>query len=399
MRAEEDVKRVLGWPERAVLRSDEPIRSRAGLLSAQRLASVARKEFLHILRDPMTLFFTLFIPIVELFMLGYAIDTNVRHVRTMVLDQARTQESRDLLLGFTNSEDFRIVGEVFTDRDLSEAIVAGRARVGIKIPEDYSRRLLAGETAQVLILVDGSESSVAGEAVNVGNAIALRESLQRVLGENPLPVEARPRVLFNPDTRSANFFIPGLMVVMCQMMAVMLSATSIVREKENGTLEQLFMTPVRPAELILGKLLPYLVLTFAEFCTIALFMRIVFQVPIHGAFTTLLGLALPFVLAMLGMGLWVSTRASTRDAAMQLTMGTLMPSIFLSGYVFPLDSMPPFFWYIAQLIPTTWMIDAARGVILRGAGWQELRLHAAVLWGMAVGILLFSALRFRKRLA
>jgi ABC-2 type transport system permease protein len=189
------------------------------------------------------------------------------------------------------------------------------------------------------------------------------------------------------------------MVVMCQMMAVMLSATSIVREKENGTLEQLFMTPVRPGELILGKLAPYLVLTIVEFCSIAFLMRVFLQVPIHGYFTTLLGLALPFVLAMLGMGLWVSTRASTRDAAMQVSMGTLIPSIFLSGYVFPLDSMPTFFKWMAQLIPTTWMIDAARGVILRGAGWHELQTHALVLWGMAVGILAFSTFKFRERLA
>jgi ABC-2 type transport system permease protein len=125
----------------------------------------------------------------------------------------------------------------------------------------------------------------------------------------------------------------------------------------------------------------------------------VFRVPIHGYFTTLLGIALPFVLAMLGLGLWVSTKASTRDAAMQLSMGTVMPSIFLSGYVFPLDSMPAVFWYIAQIIPTTWMIDAARGVILRGAGWQELKLHSLVLWGMALGVLVFSTLKFRKRLA
>ncbi len=367
--------------------------------SFQRLASVARKEYLHIIRDPMTLFFTLFIPVLELFMLGYAIDTNVRFVHTVVLDQARTQESRNLLQSFANSEDFSIVKVVYTDQELNEEIIAGRARVGIKIPEDYSRRLLAGETAQILILVDGSESSVAAEAVNVGNAIALREALQKALGEKTLSVEARPRVLFNPDTRSANFFIPGLMVVMCQMMAVMLSATSIVREKENGTLEQLFMTPVRPSELMVGKLLPYLMLTFVEFCGIAFLMRTVFQVPIHGYFSTLLGIVLPFVLAMLGMGLWISTRASTRDAAMQLTMGTLLPSIFLSGYVFPLDSMPWFFWYIAQLVPTTWMIDAARGVILRGAGWQELRLHSVVLWGMALGMLALSTLKFRKRLA
>lgn len=367
-------------------------------MSWQRLLSVARKELLHILRDPMTLFFTLFIPIVELFMLGYAINTNVRHVRTIVYDQARTQESRELLRQFENTEDFRIIGEVFTDVELSQVIVAGRARVGIKIPEDYSRRLQAGQTAQVLVLVDGSESSVAAEAVNVANAIALRESLRRLLAHQQLPVEARPRVLFNPDTRSANFFIPGLMVVMCQMMSVMLSANSIVREKENGTLEQLFMTPVRRSELILGKVAPYLGLTFVEFIGIAVLMRAVFQVPIHGYFVTLLALALPFILAMLGLGLLISTRASTREAAQQIAMGTVLPSIFLSGYVFPIDSMPSIFYWIAQIIPTTWLIDAARGVIIRGAGWQELWPHALILWAMAIGVILVSMLRFHKQL-
>jgi ABC-2 type transport system permease protein len=367
-------------------------------LPIQRTASVARKEILHVIRDPATLFFALFIPIVELLMLGYAIDTNVRHVSTVVLDQARTQESRDLLQSFTNTEDFSIVDEVSSDTALTHAIVAGKARVGIQIPENYSRRILAGETAQVLILVDGSESSVAAEAVNVGNAIALRESLTRILGNQALPIEARPRVLFNPDTRSANFFIPGLMVVMCQMMAVVLASNAIVREKENGTLEQLFLTPVKSSELILGKLTPYLGLTFLEFCAIALLMRVVFGVPIHGDFLTLMALALPFVLSMLGLGLWISTQASTREAAGQMAMGTVMPSIFLSGYVFPLDSMPRFFWYVAQVIPTTWLIDASRGVILRGAGWPELWKHALVLWGMAVGILVLSMLRFHKRL-
>lgn len=369
--------------------------------SVQRTASVARKELLHIVRDPMTLFFSLFIPIVEMCMLGYAIDTNVRHVRTVVFDQARTQESRNLLLSFVNSEDFDITQQVFTDEALTQAIVAGQARVGIKIPEDYSRRLLAGQTAQILVLVDGSESSVAAEAVNVASAIALRESLAQLivqLNGRPLPVEARPQVLFNPDTRSANFFIPGLLIVMCQMMAVMLTANAIVREKENGTLEQLFMTPVRSSELMLGKLAPYLVLTFVEFGMITLLMRWVFGVPIHGSFFTLAAIMLPFILGMLGLGLWISTRASTRDASMQMSMATVIPSIFLSGYVFPTDSMPKFFWYFAHLVPTTWMIDAARGVILRGAGWTELRMHLLVLSGMALALLLGSTLRFQKRL-
>jgi ABC-2 type transport system permease protein len=354
---------------------------------------------IHIFRDPMTLFFTLFLPIVQLFMLGYAIDTNVRHVRTVILDQAGTQESRQLLEKFENSEDFTIVARVFSDADLTRTIVAGRARMGVKIPSDYSRRLQAGQTAQILILVDGSESSVAAEAVNVGNAIALRESLVRSLGGRPLPVDARPRVLFNPDTRSANFFIPGLMVMLCQMMSTVLAATAIVREKEAGTLEQLFMTPVRSHELVLGKLAPYLVFVMMEFCTIALLMTGVFRVPIHGSFATLLMLALPFVLTMLGIGLLISTRVSTRDAAMQMAFGTVLPSVFLSGYVFPAESMPLFFRCLGQLVPATWLIDASRGVILRGTSRDDLWLHAVVLWSMALASLTFSSLRFRKQVA
>src|SRR5262249_51753105 len=173
----------------------------------QRIYSVARKEAVHIRRDPVTFFFALALPMLQLFLLGYAIDTNVRHIRTLVFDECRTQESAQLLQSFENSEDFTFVGYAASEAELQEAIVAGRVKVGIHIPEDYSRRLDMKQTAQVLILVDGSESSVTGEAVNVGNAIALRESLSRVLGQQPLPIDSRPRVLFNPDTRSPNFFI------------------------------------------------------------------------------------------------------------------------------------------------------------------------------------------------
>src|ERR1051326_775319 len=368
------------------------------IISWRRLFSVARKEVYHILRDPMTLFFTLFVPILELFMLGYAIDTNVRHIRTVIVDHTNNLESRNLIQRFENSEDFNVVAHVYSDEEMNQMIVAGKARVGIKIPEDYSRRLEAGQTAQILVLVDGSESSVAAEAVNVGNAIALRESLDKALGGKQLPVDARPRVLFNPDTRSANFFIPGLMVIMCQMMATMLAATAIVREKENGTLEQLFMTPVRASELLIGKMIPYVVLTIGEFCAIAFLMWIVFRVPIHGPFIALLGLTVPFVLTMLGIGLWISTKASTRDAAVQLTMGTILPSVFLSCYVCSIDSMPKFFGYVAQFVPATWLIDAARTVILRGGGWHELGWHALVLWVMAAATLAFGTFKFRKQL-
>jgi ABC-2 type transport system permease protein len=365
----------------------------------RRTASVARKEFLHMLRDPGTLFFALAIPVIELFMLGYAIDTNVRHVRTVVYDACQTQESRALLRTFETSDHFDVVEMVNRDNDLSQRIVAGKAHVGIKIPEDYSRRLEAGDTAQVLILVDGSDSGVAGTALNVGNLIVLEESLKKIVGDKPLPIDSRPRVLFNPDTRSPNFFIPGLMVFLCQMMASMLTANALVREKENGTLEQLFMTPVRPTELMVGKLVPYMTLSFVQFLTIAGLMRVVFDVPIAGSFPLLLAINVPFVLAALGIGLLISAKSNTREEAGQKVMGSVLPCVFLSGYIFPVESMPWVLQPISKLIPTTWMIDAARGVILRGAGWPELWLNAVVLSAMAVAVITLAALKFKKRVS
>ncbi len=367
--------------------------------SLLRTASVARKEFLHILRDPQTLFFVAFLPVLELFMLGYAIDTNVRHVRTGVVDYAGTQESRRLLERFENSQDFKIVARAASETELSHMIVAGTARVGIVVPRDYSERLESGQTATILVAVDGSESSVATAAVNLGNSIALRDSLERALGGKPLPVEARPRVLFNPDTRSANFFLPGLLIVMCQIIGTTLAANAIVREKEMGTLEQLFMTPIRRGELIVGKMLPYVAVTTAEFCFIAALMHWAMFVPVHGNFLTLLALSLPFTAVMLGLGLLISTRAESREAAGQMAMGTVLPSIFLSGYVFPLDSLPRGFDVLSRFIPTTWMIDASRGVVLRGAGWAELWPNGLALLAMAAVATAAASLKMRKQLA
>lgn len=370
--------------------------------------SVARKEFLHIFRDPATLFFAFFIPILELFMLGYAIDTNVRNIRTIVLNYDRNPDgspkknSERLIQRFVNTGTFRVIDlPVYTDVQMGEALSAGKARIGIKIPENYSELIERGQQpAQIFILIDGSESSIASAALSSAEAAIMQENLVLASkgGSGRPPIESAPKIAYNPDTRSPNFFIPGLIVVMCQMMAIMLSANAIVREKENGTLEQLFMTPARAGELIFGKLAPYLVLTFVEFCTILVFMVVVFQVPIHGPVVTLLAITVPFVFCFLGLGLMISTRVDTREAAGQMAMGTMMPSIFLSGYVFPLDSMHPFFWWLAQIFPTTWMIDAARGVILRYATWNELWPHAVVLWAMGLSVFVGSMFMFRKRL-
>lgn len=362
---------------------------------------VLRKEAIHIRRDPMALFFTVFIPVVQLFLLGYAINTNVRNVKTVVFDEARTQESRRLLDRFSNSDDFKITSYVSSDDAINNEIVTGRARVGIKIPPDYSRRLLAGETASVLVLVDGSDSMVSGETSNVANAIALQESLERLLvaseGRISLPVEVRRKILFNPDSRSPNFFIPGLIVVLLQMMTVMLTAFAIVRERERGTIEQLFMTPVRPLGLMVGKMVPYGMVAFAELCMVLAIMHWVFAVPINGSVWLLLLMTSPFILTMLGIGLLISTRANSQQEAIQMTFGTLLPSIFLSGYIFPIDSMPRYFQWVSRAIPATYLIEVSRGIILRGAGFWDLWTQATVLTVMGVLLILASAMRFRNK--
>ena len=369
------------------------------LPSFQRTSFISHKEMLHILRDPQTLFFTLFIPIAEMIILGYAINTNVRDVKTVVVDHCNTQESRRLVDQFNHSGAVKVIKQCASEAEATSEIVAGRAQIGIIVPYDFSQKIEAGLVSPFALLVDGAVSSVASEAVNLSNAIALRATLDKALEGRSLGVEARPRVLFNPDTSSAHFFLPGLMVIISQMMATLLSASAIVREKETGTLDQFFMTPVRRSEVILGKLIPYVVLTALEFCVILALMHFVFHVAIVGPVVNLLALLLPFTLTMLSFGLLISTRAQTRDAAGQMGMGTIIPSIFLSGYVFPVDSMPEFFQFIANFIPTTWLIDAVRGIILRGTDWTTLWLHAVILWVMAVLAMLAAGARVNKRLA
>jgi ABC-2 type transport system permease protein len=260
-----------------------------------------------------------------------------------------------------------------------EAIRAGSVRVGIHIPYDYARNLQNGTTASILLLVDGSDSTVAGQAINTSTGVTLRESLLRVLPSGKLPIDVRPSVLYNPSTRSANFFVPGLIAILLQVMTILLIALSLVRERERGTLEQLQMTPVAPLGLMVGKMIPYGVLAFTELCAILFVMRVVFQIPINGSIFTLLAMSLPFLLTVLGLGLMISTKARTQAEAFQLAMGTVLPSVFLSGYIFLIENMPPFFKGVSRLIPATYYIQILRGIILRGAGIRELWLNAAVL--------------------
>jgi ABC-2 type transport system permease protein len=360
------------------------------------LVPVCRKEFLHIVRDPGTLVFALALPILQLFLFGFAVDTNIRQVATVVLDQSQTQESRRLLESFAGSDVFALRSYVTSPDAMYEAIRSGKARVGIRIPYDYARRLQDGTGATVLVLVDGSDSTVAAQAISTATGVALQESLVRVLPDGTMPVEVRPSVLYNPATRSANFFVPGLVAILLQVMTILLIALSLVRERERGTLEQLEMTPVAPLGLMVGKMIPYGVLAFGELCAILAVMRVVFLVPVHGNVLLLLALSLPFLLTVLGLGLMISTKAKTQAEAFQLSMGTILPSVFLSGYIFLIENMPLPFQWISHLIPATYYIRILRGIVLRGAGMADLWREAVILTVMGCAAILLAARMFVK---
>jgi ABC-2 type transport system permease protein len=365
------------------------------------------KESLHLRRDSMAIMFALAVPIVEMIILGAAIDTNVRQVKTVVFDQSGimehsgqvegSQSSRALLDRFRNSDTFHVYKYAHSDAELTHEMVAGRAKVGLKVPYDFDRQLVRGSSAQIMVLVDGSDSSVAGQSLNVASAIGLEESLQRMLPEGRQPaIDVRPKVMFNPDSRSPNFFLPGLMTVLLLFVTTMLTAFSIVREKERGTLEQLFVTPVRPMGLMMGKIMPYFVLAMVEMLMILAFMRFAFRVPIHGSLLLLLALGTCYMFTHLALGMLISSKANSQNDAMQRSMGIMLPSIFLSGYIFPLDNMPWIFYLMSFFVPATYMMQISRGIILRGAGFGDLWINAVVLLAMGVAALLVAARNFKK---
>jgi ABC-2 type transport system permease protein len=360
--------------------------------------AVFYKEVLHVRRDFATLFFSLIIPLLQMVLLGFGIDTNVRQINTVVFNADGRRESRELLDRLKNSDTFHIIRYVQDDNALNDAIISARARVGIKIPVDYSDRLLHQMSAQVLVLIDGSDSSVAGQAINVTTAIGLDESLRRVLQDRAaFAVDMRPKILFNPDSRSPNFFLPGLTAILLLNVTTFLTAFSIVREKERGTLEQLFVTPVRPMGLLLGKLLPYLGIGFFELALILTCMRFVFRVPIHGDVFLLALLSLPYLFVSLSLGILISSKANSQAEAMQLAFLTILPSIFFSGYIFPRETMPWIFHTLSYLVPATYFINITRGIILRGAGVVHLWIDGLALFAMGTVLLILAARRFHNK--
>jgi ABC-2 type transport system permease protein len=361
--------------------------------------AVLRKEAVQMVRDRGTLRFALMVPAFQLVLFGL-IDTNVRHVPTIVFDQSRTAESRQLVSEFVNTSLFDVAGYADSRAALREKIVAGRASVGIEIPPDYARRRLAGRPADVLVLIDGSDSSISSQALGAANGVALARSLQELgVGLERLAVRVHPLLLFNPDSRSANLLIPGLIPILLTFSGTLLAAFAIVREKERGTLEQLMVTPASPVAVVLGKLLPYVVLSYAQLLFVLVLMTTVFRVPVHGSVLLLFALSAVYLFSLVSLGLLVSSWAKTQMEATQVAQMFLLPSIMLSGYIFPLSSLPVPLRVFAQLLPATHFIKISRGIIIRGAGFWDLWPSVAALIVLAVLLVAGSTRAFRKTIS
>jgi ABC-2 type transport system permease protein len=364
--------------------------------------AILLKEFTIIFRDPTTLFFMFFPPLVQIIAFGYALDNDVKHMATVVLDEDRTTESRQFIEKFVNTQTFRVVGEVQSVEELADAIRQGKAYVGLQIPPDFTRHLAAGRAAHVQVLIDGSSSTIALQALQTSLGLGLRESLTTAMQGarlREMPLEVRPQMLYNPTMKSAHFFVPGVMGIALQIATVFATALSLVREREKGTLEQLLVAPLSRAGLMLGKLTPYLLISMTMATCIFLVARWVFGIPIRGDLGALFFATFLYIFTLLSLGLLISTRAQNHMQAMQMTMALLLPAVFFSGFIFPIETMPMIFQWISTAIPATYFIGLMRGIMLRGASFMDYWHHFAILAGMGFGLFTLCALRFRNRIA
>ena len=364
--------------------------------------AILYKEFLVVWRDPMTLFFMFFPPLIQMIAFGYALDTDVKNLPLVVLDEDRTAESRQMVNDLVNTGTFKFAGHVASADELAQTIRRGRAYVGLQIPPDFTRNLRAGRTARVQVVIDGSNSTIASSALNTSLGVTFRESVLRLLGNTggrEVPVEVRPQILYNPAMRSPNFFVPGVIGIMLQIATMFATAMALVRERERGTLEQLLVSPMSRWGLMLGKLIPYLSIASVMAAVLLLLMRWVFQVPIAGSLLALSVATLIYIFALLSLGLLVSTRAQNQMQALLMSMVFIMPSVFFSGFIFPRDTMPWIFYVIGSCLPATYFIELMRSIVLRGAGLGDFWVNLVVLTGMGLGLFALCALRFKRKIA
>jgi ABC-2 type transport system permease protein len=376
-------------------------------MAITRILSIIRKEFIQISRDPRTLAVTFIMPIMMLFLLGYAATNDVRNVPLAVFDQSASPQSRALLDAFRATGYFALDYEAHSEKELARLIDGGQAKTGLIIPPDYGDRVSRGQSIAVAFIVDGSDPAVAGGALSAATLLGQtrsvklqvqRVSRQSVGGMPTTAVDMRSQVWYNPDMISAYFMIPGMIGMILQTMTTMLTAVAIVRERERGTIEQLIVTPIRPWELLVGKLMPYVVIAYGDALEVLVIGTLWFHVPIRGSVGLLLGLAGLFVMTTLSIGLFISTIAHTQQEAMLLTYLTLLPTIFLSGFFFPVAAMPQVLQWISAIIPLKYFLIIVRSILLKGVGLQLLLSETVILAVMGMVMMAVASSRFRKRL-
>lgn len=359
---------------------------------ARGFGAVLYKETRHILRDRLTLVISLMIPVVQLLIFGYAINTKVEHVPSAVYNEDRGDRSIALINALRGSKIFDVAIVARSRAEVERLIVSGTARVAFHIPPNFTADLNAHHPTRVQVLIDGSDSTIAqpvyADATAIGAAFA---------GQAPSVLEVRPRMLFNPELRSANFLVPGLIGLIMQLITMFLTALSIVGERERGTLDQLMVTPIGVLGLMLGKLLPYAVIGFLDFSLALFAMTVIFGVPITGSVPLLLVLGIGFLAAALGLGLLVSTFAKTQVQAMLGVLALTLPSVLLSGFFFERSLMPPVMQWLGYAIPLTYFLEILRGIVLRGAGARDISGPIVAMLVLAVVLLTGASVRFARR--
>jgi ABC-2 type transport system permease protein len=371
---------------------------------------IAWKELLQLRRDRMTLAMMAILPILQLLLFGYAINTDVRHIPTVVYDQDHSAASRELAQSLQVTGFYDLLGQVRSYSEIEDALRSGRARAALVIPPRYSENLRAGRSSQLQLVVDGSDPQTVGSAVNTASGLIAARSSELMLaklsraglapsGSLALqPIELEPSTWYNPELRTAVYVVPGLIGVILTMTMVMLTAMAIARERERGTLEQLIVSPVRRVELVLGKILPYTVIGYLQMSLILLAGKLVFDVPLVGSLRLLYALSFVFIAANLALGLFFSTLAKTQQQAMQMSFFFLLPNILLSGFMFPFESMPRPAQLISQALPLTHFLRVVRGITLKGAGFGDVSQELVWLTGIFTALVLLTSLRFNKKL-
>jgi ABC-2 type transport system permease protein len=367
-----------------------------------------KKEFLQFKRDPKMFALILLAPVIQLTFLGFAATLDVKLVRTIIFDQDKSATSRDFIEKFTSSGYFQIEKYVRSYDEITEEIDNANAILALVIPDDFEKDIYNRRTASVQALYNGSDGNTAGIVAGYVQNIVSDYSQKIVLnikhrsGQvlSPVPViTAETRVWYNPELKTRNFMVPGIVGLLLSLITLILTSLAVVKEKEIGTMEQLIVTPLKPYQIIIGKLVPFVVLSFAAVVIIVASMWFIFGIPVKGELWFLFFASFLYILSTLGLGLFVSTISKTQQQAMMISIfAVMMPMIFLSGFAFPIENMPQSIQYISYIIPLRYFNDIIRGVILKGLGIYDLWFQALLLLLMGVAILSFSSLRFKSRL-